>query len=175
MSTTDIDMYIRRIELLVLDVDGVMTDGSITFTPDGAELKTFHVRDGSAIAMWRKFGRSVAIVSGRSSPAVSIRAAELGIDLVHLGVRDKRAALEDILRATGARAEQACAVGDDLPDLPVLTAVGLPVAVADACIEVRNAAKYVTLTAGGRGAIREVIELILRTQGHWNDLINRYR
>jgi 3-deoxy-D-manno-octulosonate 8-phosphate phosphatase (KDO 8-P phosphatase) len=175
MSTTDIEEYVRPIELLVLDVDGVMTDGSITLTPDGAELKTFHVRDGSAIAMWRKLGRSVAIVSGRSSPVVSIRAAELGIDLVHLGVSDKRAALDAIWRVTGARADQTCAVGDDLPDLPVLTAVGFPVAVADACLEVRDAAKYVTLAPGGRGAVREVIELILRIQGHWNELTNRYR
>jgi 3-deoxy-D-manno-octulosonate 8-phosphate phosphatase (KDO 8-P phosphatase) len=175
MSQRDLNESVQGIELLVLDVDGVLTDGSITLAPDGAELKTFHVRDGSAIAMWRRLGRQVAIVSGRSSPAVSLRAAELDIDLVHLGVADKRAALDLILRATGSRADQTCAVGDDLPDLPVLTAVGLPVAVADACLEVREAARYVTLAAGGRGAVREVVEWILRTQGRWNDVLDRYR
>src|SRR5262245_13432963 len=175
MTQRDLSECVQKIELLVLDVDGVLTDGSIMLAPDGAELKTFHVRDGSAIAIWRRLGRRVAIISGRSSPAVSLRAAELDIDLVHLGVADKRAAMDAILQETGARLDQTCAVGDDLPDLPVLTAVGLPIAVADACREVREAARYVTLAAGGRGAVREVVEWILRTQGRWKEVLDRYR
>jgi 3-deoxy-D-manno-octulosonate 8-phosphate phosphatase (KDO 8-P phosphatase) len=166
---------IAPIELLVLDVDGVLTDGSITLTPEGGELKTFHVRDGSAMALWRKLGRKTAIISGRSSPAVLVRAAELKIDAVHLGVNEKRRALDAIWRETGLGPAQTCAVGDDLPDLPVLTAVGFPVAVADACAEVRAAAKYVTVAAGGRGAVREVIETVLRSQGRWKEIVSQFQ
>src|SRR5207237_5877106 len=119
-----------RVELLVLDVDGVLTDGSITYSPDGTELKTFHVRDGLAISAWRAFGRRVAVISGRPSPAVRVRAKEPGIELLHLDIDDKRGALDEILRTTGVKADRACAVGDDLPDLPVLRDGGFPVAVA---------------------------------------------
>jgi YrbI family 3-deoxy-D-manno-octulosonate 8-phosphate phosphatase len=172
---SDLSGVIAPVELLVLDVDGVLTDGSITYTPEGAELKTFHVRDGSGIALWRRLGCKAAVISGRSSPAVAVRAAELDIDPVHLGVADKRAALDSIWRVTGLSPQQTCAIGDDLPDLPVLTAVGFPIAVADACAEVRAAANYVTLAAGGRGAVREVIELILRSQGRWEELLSHFR
>lgn len=164
-----------RIELLVLDVDGVLTDGRIVLTPDGAELNSFHVRDGSAIVAWRTLGRRVAIVSGRSSPAAAMRAAELGIDPVRQGVTDKRAALNGILRATGKTAEQTCMIGDDLPDLPIMCAVGLPIAVADACAEVRAAAACATIAGGGNGAVREAIEWLLRAQKAWDDVLKRFR
>lgn len=163
------------IELLVLDVDGVLTDGRITLTADGSELKSFHVRDGSAIVAWRALGNRVAIISGRTSPAVALRAAELGIDPVRQGVSDKRAALNGILRAAGKSLEQTCAIGDDLPDLPILSVVGLPIAVADACPEVREAAAYVTIAGGGTGAVREAIEWLLRAQNLWNDVLKRFR
>src|SRR3954447_15620576 len=104
------------VRLLVLDVDGVLTDGRITYTGDGVEVKSFHVRDGSALVYWRRLGGEVAIVSGRSSNATDVRAAELGIRYVRQGAADKRAALADVLAATGVAAEYVCAVGDDLPD-----------------------------------------------------------
>lgn len=163
------------IELLILDVDGVLTDGRITLTADGTELKSFHVRDGSAIAAWRALGKRVAIISGRTSQAVTLRAAELGIDPVRQGVADKRAALNGILRGAGRTLEQTCAIGDDLPDLPILNAVGLPVAVADACPDVLAAAKCVTTTRGGAGAVRETIEWLLQVQNTWADVLKRFR
>jgi 3-deoxy-D-manno-octulosonate 8-phosphate phosphatase (KDO 8-P phosphatase) len=113
----------------------------------------------------------VAIISGRTSPAVDVRAAELGVGLVVQGAGDKLAALRGVLDATGLRADEACAVGDDLPDLPVLRACGLAVAVADACPEARAAAHHVTQAPGGRGAVREVVELLLRAQGRWDALV----
>jgi 3-deoxy-D-manno-octulosonate 8-phosphate phosphatase (KDO 8-P phosphatase) len=159
------------IKLLVLDVDGVLTDGRITYTEHGVEVKSFHVRDGSGLAFWQRLGGRVAIVSGRTSKTVEVRAAELGIALVIQGAREKRPALERVLAETGLRATDACAVGDDLPDLPLMRACGLAVAVADACPDVRAAAQYVTQAAGGHGAVREVVELLLRTQGRWNELV----
>ena len=158
------------VRLLVLDVDGVMTDGRITYTADGVELKSFHVRDGSGIVMWQRLGGRTAIISGRTSKAVDVRAAELGVSLVVQGSRDKRAAFDRMLEAAGLRPAAACCICDDLPDLPLLHACGLATAVADACPEVRAAAHYVTQSPGGRGAIREVIELLLRAQGRWNEL-----
>jgi len=175
MSDEELNAIAGRIELLVLDVDGVLTDGSITLTPDGGEIKTFHVRDGSALTAWRRCGKKTAIISGRASPAVSIRAAELGITEVRLGAKDKGDALIDVARSTGSALDRTCAIGDDWPDLPVLTAVALPVAVADAAPEVRAAAKYVTMTPGGRGAVREVVELILRAQNRWLSVIGADR
>jgi 3-deoxy-D-manno-octulosonate 8-phosphate phosphatase (KDO 8-P phosphatase) len=159
------------IRLLVLDVDGVLTDGRITYTADAVEVKSFHVRDGSGIKFWQRFGGRVAIVSGRASKAVELRAAELGVTSVVQGAADKAAALETVLATNGLRAGEACAVGDDLPDLPLLRACGLAVAVADACPEARAAAHYVTRAAGGRGAVREVIELLLRARGTWDRLV----
>ena len=164
-----------RIELLVLDVDGVLTDGSITYASDGAELKTFHVRDGSGLKLWRQAGRQAAIITGRSSPVVERRAAELGIGPLVQGAADKSAALRNLLKECGLGPDQACYLGDDLPDLGAMLLCGLSAAVADACPEVRAAAHYVTAAAGGRGAAREVIELILRCQGHWQRLVERLR
>lgn len=163
-----------RIELLVLDVDGVLTDGKLTFAADGSELKSFHVRDGTGLVVWKLRGKHVAIISGRSSPAVNFRAAELGIDQVRQGVPDKRAALKVVLRTVNKTLDQTCVLGDDLPDLGILSAVGLPAAVADACPEVREAAAYVTQANGGMGAVREIIELLLRAQNAWETVLKRY-
>ena len=164
-----------RIELLVLDVDGVLTDGQVTFAVADVEVKSFHVRDGSGVALWRRLGKHAAAVSGRDSPAVARRAAELGVAPVLQGVTDKLAALRQILTESRLRPDQVAAVGDDLPDLPVLGSVGLAVAVADACAEVRQVAHYTTLKRGGRGAVREAIELILRCQGTWQRVVEQYR
>lgn len=162
---------ISRIELLLLDVDGVLTDGSIVYTDDGVELKRFHVRDGSGLKLWGLAGKKSAIISGRSSKAVEVRAMELGIGPVIQGAADKRAAFARVLAETGVRADQVCCIGDDVPDLPLLIRCGLAAAVADACPEVRAAAHYVARQAGGRGAVRDVIELLLRCQGHWQRLV----
>ena len=164
-----------KVELLLLDVDGVLTDGGIVYADDGAELKRFHVRDGSGLKLWQLAGRRAAIVSGRNSPAVARRAAELGVAPVLQGRADKLAAFEALLAETGLRPEQVCAVGDDLPDLPVLRRCGLAVAVVDACPEVRAAADYVTAPPGGRGAVRDAIEWLLKLQGRWAAVVERFR
>lgn len=164
---------IARIDLLVLDVDGVLADGRITYTDDGREIKSFHVRDGSGLNYWVKTGRQAAIISGRSSPAVTRRAAELGITHLYQGAASKLPALRELLLATGKSPESVCVIGDDLPDLPLLRNVGLGIAVADACIDLRAAAHHVTSLPGGQGAVREVIEMLLQQQGLWQSLLDR--
>ena len=136
-----------------------------------AEIKAFHVRDGSGLKFWQRRGKRVAILSGRSSPAVARRAAELGIDPVVQGADDKLPALRRILSETGLRPDQVCAVGDDLPDLPVLTQCGLAVAVADASPRSEAVAHFVTTAPGGRGAVREVVEWLMRAQGTWDPVV----
>jgi 3-deoxy-D-manno-octulosonate 8-phosphate phosphatase (KDO 8-P phosphatase) len=164
-----------RIEMLVLDVDGVLTDGGIIYADDGTELKQFHVRDGSGLKIWQYLGKRAAIITGRTSKVVTVRAAELGIAPVYQGAPEKMAAYRELLAAGGLRTEQVCFIGDDVPDLPLLLNCGLAVAVADACPEARAAAHYVTRAAGGRGAVREAIELILRCQGAWQRVVERFR
>ena len=171
---TDLAARAARVRLLLLDVDGVLTDGRIVYADDGAELKRFHVRDGSGLKLWHAAGKRSAIVSGRKSAAVERRAGELGIRPVLQGRDDKLAAFAEVLAATGLRPEQVCAVGDDLPDLPVLRRCGLAVAVADACPEARAAAHYVSTAPGGRGAVREAVEWLLKAAGRWDDLVARY-
>jgi 3-deoxy-D-manno-octulosonate 8-phosphate phosphatase (KDO 8-P phosphatase) len=163
------------IQLLVLDVDGVLTDGSIIYADSGSELKVFHVRDGVGIKAWRQQGKPVAILSSRSSRVVEARAAELGIETVIQGAADKLAAFRQVLARDGLEPSGACFIGDDLPDLPVLVRCGLAVAVGDACPEAKALAHYVTTAAGGRGAVRETIELILRCQGRWQGVVEGYR
>jgi 3-deoxy-D-manno-octulosonate 8-phosphate phosphatase (KDO 8-P phosphatase) len=163
------------IKLLLLDVDGVLTDGSVVYADDGTEIKRFHVRDGSGLKFWQRAGNRAAIVSGRKSAAVEVRAAELGISPVLQGRGDKLPAFEEVLSATGLRPEEVCAVGDDLPDLPVLRRCGLAVAVADACPELRAVAHLVTTARGGRGAVREAIEWLLKLQGRWDEVVNFYQ
>jgi 3-deoxy-D-manno-octulosonate 8-phosphate phosphatase (KDO 8-P phosphatase) len=174
VNPTDLSARAAVIELLLLDVDGVLTDGCIVYTDDGTELKRFHVRDGSGLKLWHAAGKRSAIVSGRKSAAVERRASELGIGLVLQARADKRAALAEVLTTTGLRAEQVCAIGDDLPDLPVLRRCGLSAAVADACPEVRTSAHIVTNEPGGCGAVRAVIELVLKAQGRWDELTAPY-
>jgi 3-deoxy-D-manno-octulosonate 8-phosphate phosphatase (KDO 8-P phosphatase) len=163
------------IEMLVLDVDGVLTDGSITYTDRGEELKSFHVRDGAGIKFWQQQGKQAAILSGRTSQTVTVRAAELGIDIVVQGASAKLAAFGQILQETATQPNQVCFVGDDLPDLAVMQNCGLAVAVADACAEVRANAHHVVRAAGGRGAVREIIELILQCQNRWHFVVDRFR
>jgi 3-deoxy-D-manno-octulosonate 8-phosphate phosphatase (KDO 8-P phosphatase) len=154
----------RRIRLLVLDVDGVLTDGRLWFGASGEELKVFHVRDGAGLVALQRAGVSVAIVSGRSSHAVERRAAELGIRLVRQGASDKAHEVEMLAAKLGAAREEIACVGDDTPDLPVMRRAALAIAVADAHAEVIEAADWVTTRKGGRGAVREVCDLLLRAR-----------
>jgi 3-deoxy-D-manno-octulosonate 8-phosphate phosphatase (KDO 8-P phosphatase) len=164
-----------RIEVLVLDVDGVLTDGRIIYTDAGEELKAFHVRDGSGLKLWTSLGKQAGIITGRRSAIVERRAKELGIAAVAQGVDDKKAALVQMLASLGRKPDEACVVGDDIVDVPMMRAAGLAAAVADACEEAKEDADYVTQSRGGRGAVREVIELILRAQGRWQEIVARYR
>jgi 3-deoxy-D-manno-octulosonate 8-phosphate phosphatase (KDO 8-P phosphatase) len=152
-----------HIRLLVLDVDGVLTDGRLYFSATGETLKVFHARDGAGIVQLRQAGIQVAIISGRNSPVVSKRMEELGVLHVQQGIHDKQAALQAILQQLQIGAEQLACVGDDTPDLAMLKLAHLAVAVADAHAAVRAAAHFVTQLNGGQGAVREVCDLILQT------------
>jgi 3-deoxy-D-manno-octulosonate 8-phosphate phosphatase (KDO 8-P phosphatase) len=163
------------IELLVVDVDGVLTAGDIIYGDTDLECKRFHVRDGHGLKVWHQAGKRVGIVTGRRSPVVERRAAELGIAFVVQGASDKLPAFCGMLTNAGVAADAVCYVGDDVPDLAPMRTCGLAVAVADACAEVRSAAHYFTHSAGGCGAVRETIELILRCQDHWDRLVNPAR
>ena|SRR5262245_18243466 len=174
MQTTELATRASAIELLLLDVDGVLTDGGIFYTDAGTEAKRFHVRDGSGLKLWHAADKRSAIVSGRSSVVVERRAAELGIRPVLQGRDDKLRAFAEVLAETGLRAEQVCAIGDDLPDLPVLRRCGLAVAVADACREVREGAHFVTSAPGGHGAVRDTVEWLLKLRGEWDAVLARY-
>jgi 3-deoxy-D-manno-octulosonate 8-phosphate phosphatase (KDO 8-P phosphatase) len=158
----------------VLDVDGVMTDGRLIYHDDGTESKAFDVRDGHGIKMLKQAGIETALISGRSSPMVEKRAADLGITEVAQGVRDKIPILEEILSKKGLAIEQSAFVGDDVVDLPVMNRVGFSVVVADASEYLFDTAHYVTLAPGGRGAVREVAELILGVQGLWEKVARSY-
>jgi 3-deoxy-D-manno-octulosonate 8-phosphate phosphatase (KDO 8-P phosphatase) len=161
----------RHIRLLILDIDGVLTDGRLYFDLKGETLKVFHVRDGHGIKMAQRAGLEVALLSGRRSDAAFHRARELGINRFYEGVRDKVAILEELLAALNLTAPEVAAVGDELVDLPLFHRVGLGVAVADAVPEVRAAAHWITTLPGGRGAVREVCDLLLKAQGKWEDLV----
>jgi len=161
----------RRIRLILSDVDGVMTDGTVLLMPDGSEAKCFHIRDGLAIVLAQRAGLKMGLLSGRSSATVQRRASELGMAVVRQGVRDKRAALAEILAAEGHGPEAVAYIGDDVNDLPVLGEVGLSAAPADAPLEVRSQTFLVTDAAGGRGCLREFVEAILRARGDWDRLL----
>jgi 3-deoxy-D-manno-octulosonate 8-phosphate phosphatase (KDO 8-P phosphatase) len=151
----------RRVRLLVLDVDGVMTDGRLHITAQGEQTKVFHVRDGSGIVAVQRAGIVVAIISGRDSPAVTRRAAELGIVHVHQGIEDKGAALDRLLQQVGLADDAIACVGDDTPDVPMLRRAALAVVVADAHPAARSVAHWVTPSNGGHGAVRDVCDLLL--------------
>ncbi len=158
---------LRRIRLLLLDVDGVLTDGRIWLDGSGREIKGFHVRDGLGIRMLLEAGIEVAIVTGRRSEAVAARAAELGVYRLYQGVADKKRHCEGIRRQLGLEREEVACVGDDLPDLDMFMEAGYRIAVADAAEEIRSAADALTVSPGGRGAVREVCEWLLKAQQKW--------
>jgi len=163
----------RAISLVLMDVDGVMTDGGILFIDSGSEGRIFDAKDGVGIWLLRRAGLPTGVISGRTSPAVRRRAQELGMSEIHLKVRDKLAAYEEILRRRKLRDESICFIGDDVVDLPVLRRAGLAVAPADGHPRVRREADLVTAAPGGDGAIREVADLILEAQEKMDGLLER--
>lgn len=163
----------KKIKLMLFDVDGVLTDGSIIYNENGKELKIFDVKDGLGIRLLMKADIQVGIVTGRSSEALRHRCKNLGISIVYDGVRDKGALLDNIVKTTGFHSEQIGFVGDDLPDLPLMRKVGYSVAVANAHESVIENADMVTRAKGGAGAVREVCEKILKAQGHWKNLMDQ--
>jgi len=166
-----------RIRLLLMDVDGVLTDGRV-YLQSGAgetavEIKGFSVLDGVGLKMARTMGLRTGVITGRSSAATAHRARELGMEFVYQGHARKLLAYEAILARAGVTDEEVCYIGDDLPDIPVMKRVGLAVAVSNAAAEAAKAAHYVTQRAGGNGAAREVIEVILKAQGKWVEAVRR--
>jgi 3-deoxy-D-manno-octulosonate 8-phosphate phosphatase (KDO 8-P phosphatase) len=176
--TEDTISRARRIKLLLLDCDGVLTDGGLHYTFDGKRVlegaKVFHIHDGQGMKLAREAGLMLGIISGRISPALTARARELQIDHLHQGIDDKLSVYEQIKTADGLSDDQIAYVGDDLPDLPVMRRVGLAIAVADAVDEISECAHFVTNKPGGRGAAREAVELILKAQDKWRESLQRF-
>ena len=164
MSATLLPARLRGVKLLVMDVDGVLTDGGIYYTERGDEIKRFDVRDGQGLVLVRQMGVLTAVITRRRSAIVQRRAEELGIVEIHQGATDKRALLESLLARRGLRASGVVYVGDDLGDLPAMQLVGVPVAVADAVRPVKDAAVYVTRARGGHGAVRELCDAIVQAK-----------
>jgi 3-deoxy-D-manno-octulosonate 8-phosphate phosphatase (KDO 8-P phosphatase) len=162
------------VKVMIFDVDGVLTDGSLTYGPDGEATKTFNVLDGLGIQLLQKSGVATAIISARQSPIVVRRAADLGILHVHQGIHDKRIAFAKLLEATGVTAAQCGYIGDDVIDLPLLLQVGFAVTVPTGHPEVQYRAHYVTKAGGGRGAVREVCDMIMRAQGSYDAALAPY-
>lgn len=161
----------NQVQLLCLDVDGVMTDGSIVLDDEGVESKRFHVRDGTGIKIWMRLGYQVAFITGRRGEAVRHRARELGVTHLVQGSQDKLADFQTLLGELELTAAHAAMLGDDLPDLPIMLEAGYPMAVADAVAEVRQAAAFVTKSAGGHGAVREAIEHLLGVKRQWDQAV----
>lgn len=165
---------IRAVKLVIFDVDGVLTDGRIVLNDDGVESKFFDVRDGSGIKWLVRVGLDVAFLTGRQSHVVEVRAAELGVTRIHQGAKVKIDVYERLLNEAGLQDEAVAYAGDDLIDLPIMRRVGLALAPADARPEVKAAAHYVCREGGGRGAVREMVELILKGQGLWEQVTAPY-
>lgn len=170
----EISRRLNKVRMLMLDVDGVLTDGRIVMNDRGEELKFFDVRDGHGIKMLIRYGIDVVFVTGREAPVVEHRARDLGVMEVHQKIWNKLELLEEILKNRGLSSDQVAFIGDDIVDIPVLKRVGFAVAVRDAQEEVKNVVHYVTKRKGGRGAVREICEMILKVQGYWSDLASRY-
>jgi 3-deoxy-D-manno-octulosonate 8-phosphate phosphatase (KDO 8-P phosphatase) len=160
--------------MLVLDVDGVLTDGTIAVDSEGRESKSFSIIDGHGIKMWKRAGLKIAFLSGRASAPTKQQAKELAVDFCFEGCIDKYACMLELMQTSGVSAGQIAYVGDDLPDLPVIQCAGFSATVANAVDEVKRAADYVTKRKGGQGAAREIIEYILKKTGRWDAIVKRY-
>ena len=172
--SSDVLAWAAKIRLLICDVDGVLTDGRLYFTPDGHELKSFHARDGHGLKLLQRTGVQAAVISGRSSPAVALRMSSLGIEHVYQGRENKLEPFQELLARLDLKAEQVAFIGDDVLDLPLLRRVGLAVAVADAHFTLRETVHWVTAQPGGLGAVREVCDLIMLAQGRLQGIIESY-
>lgn len=174
LHIAEVERRARRIKLLLMDCDGVLTDGRLELLENGDEQKTFHARDGQGISLFHHAGLKTGIISGRTSSAVERRAQDLGMAYVRQEAKDKVAALDEILALAKVSLHECAYIGDDLADIPVMGRVELAVAVADAAGETRQAAHFVTEQKGGHGAVREVTDLILKAQGRWEELMKRF-
>ena len=174
LSTESLTASLQKIKLLALDVDGVLTDGSIYISPAGEVFKGFNAKDGMGISCALRSGLQIAVITGRQSPIVERRCEELGITLLQQGVKDKRLALEQMAQRLGLVREEIAYMGDDLNDIPAFKASGLNLVPADAAIEVMAVADIITKASGGRGAVREAITMILAAQDNWNVIVNSY-
>ena len=170
--TPEIQERARQVKLLLFDVDGVLTDGKILLHPDGTESKQFDIKDGTGLVWAQRAGLKVGVLSARSSAATAQRAAQLGITIVHQGVASKVKAYDDILRQHGLTDADVAYMGDDVLDMPVIRRAGLSASPADASEEVRARVDYVSRAAGGHGAARELVELVLKAQGRWEPLLD---
>ncbi|HET7113278.1 MAG TPA: HAD hydrolase family protein [Pyrinomonadaceae bacterium] len=171
---SDIQERAARIKLLLMDCDGVLTDGRIWVFENGVDQKAFHARDGLGIDLLHRAGLKSGIISGRTSSALERRAQSLGVFYLWQGRDDKRQAFADTLAQAQVTNDEVAFIGDDLTDLPLLVQSGLAIAVADAAAEVKQHAHYVTAAKGGKGAVREVVELLLKAQHRWDDLVKSY-
>jgi len=169
VQTSSDRLIAEPIQLILSDVDGVMTDGRIIYDNAGIETKVFNVRDGLGIKLWQKSGFAFGIVTSRTSQIVRLRAAELGVTHVRQGFDEKLPAALDVMLQLGVEPAKVCYIGDDLPDLAVMRCVGLAVAPADACTDVRRVAKWVMRNAGGEGCVRELIERLLKAKSRWEE------
>lgn len=174
LSTESLTASLQKIRLLALDVDGVLTDGSIYISPAGEVFKGFNAKDGMGISCALRSGLQIAVITGRQSPIVERRCEELGITLLQQGVKDKRLALQQMAQELGLTREEIAYMGDDLNDIPAFKASGLNLVPADAAIEVMAVADIITKASGGRGAVREAITMILAAQDNWNVIVNSY-
>lgn len=164
----------KQLKLLILDVDGVLTDGRLFFDGQGGEYKSFHARDGHGIKLLRQTGVEVAVISGRKSQSVTLRMQALGVKYVYQGHENKIAAFNEIIQSMAIKPEQAAHMGDDLLDLPIMLRVGLSIAVNDANESVKEYADWCTKTSGGLGAVREVCDYIMQAQGTFDDVLKSY-
>ena len=171
----EVERRAAGVRLLLLDCDGVLTDGRVTLVEGGDEQKSFHTRDGHGLVLLHRAGLRSGIISGRSSGVVASRAADLGVAYVRQGALDKSKVFEELLAEAGVGPSEVAYVGDDVVDIPLMRRSGLAVAVADAAEDARACAQYVTRLPGGFGAVREVCELILKAQGRWDGLMQRYK
>lgn len=165
----------KIVKLLLMDVDGVLTDGSIIYDNKGGEWKFFHVRDGHGLKLLSKFGIMTGIITGRSSDIVLKRADELGINFVYQNVKDKGVLIDEIKSKNNFKSEEIAYIGDDIVDIPVFRRVGFRVTVPEAPNEVREEVDYITLNYGGKGAVREVCEIIMKAKGLWDEVLKQYR
>ena len=174
LSTESQTASLQKIKLLALDVDGVLTDGSIYISPAGEVFKGFNAKDGMGISCALRSGLQIAVITGRQSPIVERRCEELGITLLQQGVKDKRLALQKMAQELGLTREEIAYMGDDLNDIPAFKASGLNFVPADGSIEVLAVADIITKAKGGRGAVREAITMILAAQDNWEQIVNSY-